>query len=430
MEQMTEKWKRDRKFYTIMPLLVFPFLTMGFWALGGGKGTENLGKEELEIGFNTELPKVAGDALLETGKLAYYEKAAQDSLKRMEQIKNDPYRKMAFMVPDEQDSEYGNPDKKSSIGAKAGIYTGPSEIDPNEALVMEKLKQLNEVLEKESVMEAPKEKEYFKPEPFSIDHDLDRLEQMMSMMNRGNQGEDPEMKEIKDILENILDIQHPERVAQRISETRESNMKNIHTVMKDQDEGVFSGLSKTFPDNHRIPFEGVNQNGFYSMENDGTDPMDVNSIRAVIHETQTLVSGTTVKVRLLEKVRIDGMLIPKDHFVYGTASLNGERLKINIQNIRMGEYIMPVSLNLFDADGLEGIYVPGAISRDAVKQSGDQAIQGFGFNTFNPTLEAQAASAGIETARNLLSKKMKLIKVTVKAGYQVWLLDEKQHGKH
>jgi len=41
-------------------------------------------------------------------------------------------------------------------------------------------------------------------------------------------------------------------------------------------------------------------------------------------------------------------------------------------------------------------------------------------------LGAQAASAGIETARDLISKKVKLVKVTVKAGYQVLLRDEKQ----
>jgi hypothetical protein len=86
---------------------------------------------------------------------------------------------------------------------------------------------------------------------------------------------------------------------------------------------------------------------------------------------------------------------------------------------------LPVSLHLFDFDGLEGIYIPGAISRDAAKQSGDRAIQGMGISTFNPGIGAQAAGVGIETARNILSRKIRMTKVTVKSGYHVWLLDEK-----
>jgi hypothetical protein len=43
-----------------------------------------------------------------------------------------------------------------------------------------------------------------------------------------------------------------------------------------------------------------------------------------------------------------------------------------------------------------------------------------------PMSGTQATSAGIEAAKTLFSKKVKLIKVTVKAGYQVLLYDEKQ----
>jgi hypothetical protein len=42
----------------------------------------------------------------------------------------------------------------------------------------------------------------------------------------------------------------------------------------------------------------------------------------------------------------------------------------------------------------------------------------------NPSIGVQAASAGISAAKNLLSKKVRLIKVTVKAGYRVLLWDK------
>jgi hypothetical protein len=94
--------------------------------------------------------------------------------------------------------------------------------------------------------------------------------------------------------------------------------------------------------------------------------------------------------------------------------------------MRYQNNLFPVSLAVFDLDGIDGIHVPGAITRDAAKQSGDRAIQSIGMTTFDQSIGAQAASAGIELSRNLLSKKVKLIKVSVKAGYQVLLRDNKR----
>ena len=112
--------------------------------------------------------------------------------------------------------------------------------------------------------------------------------------------------------------------------------------------------------------------------------------------------------------------------MFGTASLTGERLSIKISSIRFQHSIFPVALSVYDMDGMQGIYIPGAVTRDVAKQAADRTFQEFGTTTLDPSLGAQAASAGIAATRNLLSKKVKLIKVTVKAGYQVLLRDEKQ----
>ena len=102
------------------------------------------------------------------------------------------------------------------------------------------------------------------------------------------------------------------------------------------------------------------------------------------------------------------------------------QLKINISSIQYQDNILPVSLEVYDIDGLAGIYVPGSISRDVGKQSTDQAVSSIGVTTLDPSLAAQATSAGIQAAKTLISKKVKLVKVTVKAGYQVFLKDNNQ----
>ena len=77
-------------------------------------------------------------------------------------------------------------------------------------------------------------------------------------------------------------------------------------------------------------------------------------------------------------------------------------------------------------DGIDGIYIPGAISRDVAKTSADRSLQTLGLNGVTDSWGAQAAEMGIEAAKSLMSKKVKLIKVVIKAGYQVLLYDEKQ----
>lgn len=142
-----------------------------------------------------------------------------------------------------------------------------------------------------------------------------------------------------------------------------------------------------------------------------------------------MVNGSTVKLRLGNPIFINGILIPKDHFLFGVTSLKGERLTIKINSLRYTNSIFPVDLSVYDMDGLEGIYMPGAINRDVAKSSADRSIQTLGVTSLDDSWGAQAAGMGIETAKNLLSKKVKLVKVVVKAGYKVLIYDEKQKQK-
>src|SRR5690606_21744501 len=124
---------------------------------------------------------------------------------------------------------------------------------------------------------------------------------------------------------------------------------------------------------------------------------------------------------------INGLLVPENSFVYGIAKLTGERLPVEISSITHEGTLFPVDLSDFDMDGLNGIQVPGAIARDVAKQSASSSMQGINITTLDPSLGAQAASAGIEAAKSLFGKKVKQVKVTVKAGYKVFLFDQRQH---
>lgn len=435
MEQKThsQKFLRQRKFFMVLPLLVLPFMTLMFWALGGGKVSQ-ADAQNTKKGFNMQLPgaNLKDDKPLD--KLSYYEQAASDSLKLEQQIKNDPYYKMhpdtdtvaSILIDTASAVDDGNVVKKSHAHSISG-YT-----DPNEAKVYRKLAQLNSALNKSTAIETNTEENVETSDrlskPSVNSSDVDRLEQMMQAMNQKDGG-DPEMQQLGGMLDQILDIQHPERVQERIRQNSELKRGLVFPVTVNHQSDPVSLLENLGIGSRSFDtgiYTTPGQNGFFSFNDPSNGNISQNAIEAVVHETQTLVNGSTVKLRLVNDIYISSVLIPKNNFVFGTAQLNGERLDIKINSIRCRNSLFPVELSVYDMDGMDGIYIPGAITRDVAKQSADRSLQEIGFTPVDPSIGAQAASAGIQAAKTLFSKKVKLIKVTVKAGYQVLLRDEKQ----
>lgn len=424
---LSQKTQQKRKLLMMLPVLTLPFLTLTFLAMGGGTGISSDQTQTQQLGINLELPGVAESKNKELDKLGHYQKSRSDSARFFQQVKNDPYYRMAFNPDSNSGEEDLIPDSEIAIYGNTPI---PDFQDPNERLVMEKLEALNRTLSEESQSEA----QHSKQDNYTLNQsatspdlssDLDRLDLMMQQMQTGNGQADPEMEQMSELLEQILDIQHPERVQARLWETQHMKQSQAIPVSKASNNRTISNLETT-DEMAATSVKTAPSNGFYGLENSDFQNSPTNTIKAVIHETQTLMSGATVKLRLTEEASIDGLTIPKDQLVYGTAALNGERLTIDINHIRINDQLLPVALTVHDADGMTGIYIPGSLSREVGTQSGNRAIQGFGISTFDNSLEAQAASAGIETAKSFLGKKIKQVSVTVKAGYQVWLNDENQ----
>ena len=118
---------------------------------------------------------------------------------------------------------------------------------------------------------------------------------------------------------------------------------------------------------------------------------------------------------------LNGIRIPKDQLVYGVVSINNDRMQVSINSIYTNKDIYTTSLQVYDMDGLPGIHIPGMLSRDVAKQSADQGVSGLNLLSVDPGLGAQAANAGIQTAKSLFSRKVRLVRVGVRAGYQVLL---------
>ena len=239
------------------------------------------------------------------------------------------------------------------------------------------------------------------------------------------------MQQIDGMLEKILDIQHPDRLTEKIKHSSEINSQKVYPVSLDDRSLKISMLQPAKDSNNKLGLGMLKRDGtksnktdFYSLnETDGSD-LKSNVIEAIINETQTIQSGGTVKVQLENDVFINGILIPRNQYLYAIGNLNGDRLYITVKSIHYNHNILPVSLSVFDLDGQEGINIPGAMSRDVAKQSADQAIQGIGLASLDPSIGAQAASAGIQAAKSLIGKKTKLVKLTIRGAYRILLRDD------
>ncbi|MBX2896841.1 MAG: conjugative transposon protein TraM [Cyclobacteriaceae bacterium] len=436
MKTHAEKFLQQRKFFMVLPALIMPFLTLIFWALGGGQGVPAEAKPMNWDGLNLSLPDAHFDEKEIWDKLTLYEVAARDSARYREARESDPYFDLiAFTAQHELRGQDSIPPGNKLIDSFK--QKDRLSVDANEDRVNKKLQELYSEINKPATAPVTSNQ---KPATNLSDpqftQDVDRLEKMMELMQE-DPGLDPEMQQLESVLEKILDIQHPERMKEKLKTQtvqQKINAYSVHGLESDDNISLIGQPHAASPlasplDSIRAtpsPFASrAIQNGFYGLEDDHTfHPETENAIAAIIHDTQELVAGATVKMRLQYAITIKGKVIPKDQFVYGTCAINGERLTIEINSIRAENSLLPVSLAVYDLDGLEGIYIPGAITRDAAKQASENALQNIQLMSLDPTIGQQAASAGIEAAKGLFSKKARLIKVTVKAGYQILLMDK------
>jgi conjugative transposon TraM protein len=396
MESKThsQAFLRQRKFLTVLPLLVLPFVIGIFIALGGGKVTAKK-QDEQTVGLNTKLPDAHFKIGKEKDKMGIYEDAKKDSLKLRRIVKDSALQHVFEHTAADHDLK--------NISS-----------DPNEEKVLEKLSQLKKVMSQQSTANNPVQR---KPQNNTEENNL---QNKMQAINAKNTEPDPEINKLSGMLDKIMLIQHPESLQDSMKKLSEKNKTQTFAVTTSQPEENITLLGNPAD-------ETQNQNAFFGLSDEtNSEGVKQNCIEAVIPETETLVSGATVKLRLLDDIFINGIKIPKDEFIYGTASFSNERLKITINSIRCKNNILPVALSVYDMDGMAGIYIPGSINRDVSKESADDAISTLGLTSVDQSVGAQAAVAGIQAAKTLASKKIRLIRVNIKSGYKVLLKDNNQ----
>ena len=145
----------------------------------------------------------------------------------------------------------------------------------------------------------------------------------------------------------------------------------------------------------------------------------IRPFRCMFVRDQRLKNGQRVTLRLLEDYVDGAVRIPANTHLSAICKI-GDRLELQVRSLDLGGRIVPLSLDAYDTDGLQGIYCPETasakntkeVSRDALT-AGTTAFGGLVGDLANTVLRT-----GASIARNATGE----LSVSVVSGYEFYLV--------
>jgi conjugative transposon TraM protein len=151
-------------------------------------------------------------------------------------------------------------------------------------------------------------------------------------------------------------------------------------------------------------------------------------ITAEIDENITGYQGSRVRLRLLDEIKAGNNTIPKGTYLYALISgFTTQRVNLSIKTILCNGQLLPVKLEIYDQDGLAGLYVPDSRFRDFTRDLGAGTAQGASTITSSGNGQLLVSEAGklVESASTAVGSAIRKNKVNIKYNSFVYLIDTK-----
>ena len=346
----------------------------------------NLNKSDEHVGdaFNTEIPEGENDGMKD--KMSEYEAAEAAKEKETRQQTVSVLDTLTAATP--QDSDMRQP---SAVETSAQAYQEvQASLDDffvpenNEAAQVAELQARIDELEAQNAMAQQQQQ----PDQMEM---LERSYQLAAQyMGNGNGGNYPPPASADD-------------------EKGKRNVQPVAQVSRNVVSSLSASSSRSF--NTSVGSSGI---------------VNKNTIAAVVANNQSVTDGESVKLRTTEPMWVGSRLIPRNTVIVGSARVQGERLEIDISSIECGGSIYDVELQVYDSDGQEGINIPNSMESDALHEIGANMGSTMG-SSINISTDAGAQIASdvgrglINGVSQYLNKKLRTVKVHLKAGYRVML---------
>ncbi len=422
---LTEQQRQQRRKMLVYPLMGLLFL--GCMWLIFAPSSEDREKARQGQGFNTDMP------LPEDSKII------GDKAKAYEQLQLENRQKERRGMVGDLSSFWHDGAEKPDTAAASDDYrltqTEPSEnerADKQQAGIRTSAAAYERLSTSLGTFYEPPKEDREKEE---LRERIDELEAMLM----AQEGKPSSMEEQVALLEKSYELaakyQNGKGNAGQTEEMETSAKADGKSMKAEPVSGVrpavVSALPQPMTDSAFIAdYAGERNYGFHTAI--GTaEASEKNTIAACVQGDQTVTDGQTVKLRLLEPMRVSGRVIPRNTLLVGAARLQGERLGIGITSLEHGGSIIPVEQEVYDSDGQAGIFIPGSMEIDAAKEIGANMGSSLG-SSINISTDAGAQLASdlgrgaIQGISQYISKRMRTVKVHLKSGYRVLLYQEKE----
>lgn len=425
---LTEEQRLLRRKMLVFPLMGLTFL--GCMWLIFAPSQEDREKERQGQGFNTDMPQPEDSKIIGDKAKAYEQQLLEKRQKQRRGMVGDlsSFWDDTDVKPDAADAPedcrltpVATPRKETDSRQHAGIR---SSVTAN--------KRLNTSLG--TFYEPPKED----AEKKELRQRIDELERMVMEQEKQPARMEEQVALLEKSYELAAKYQNGGSNAGQTARTDGTEMTGSNAGEKEMkaepvsgvQQLVVSALPQPLTDSAFIADYGGERNYRFHTVIGSTEAPGKNTIAACVQGDQTVTDGQTVRLRLLEPMRVSGRTIPRNTTLVGTARLQGERLEIGIGSLEYQGNIIPVELAVYDSDGQAGIFVPGSMETDAAKEIGANMGSSLG-SSINISTDAGAQLASdlgkgvIQGVSQYISKRMRTVRVHLKSGYRVLLYQEK-----
>lgn len=150
-------------------------------------------------------------------------------------------------------------------------------------------------------------------------------------------------------------------------------------------------------------------------------------ISAIIDEELTVFSGSRLRIRLLEDIMAGRFLVKKGTHLYAQLSaFNAQRAFLSISSVFADGSILPIKLDVYDYDGLRGIYVPASAFREFTKELSSSSFSGVSSPDeleVNNKLVMSTLSGMFQSVNTAVNKLIRRNKAKIKYNTLIYLID-------
>lgn len=423
---VTEKKKEEKPKKELTPqeiqkrkkMLVYPLFFLIFagvmWIIFDPSGDKN---DEQPDGFNSELPIPKDEAIVGDKRTAYEQEAMQN--KQNEKMRS--LQDFAFMLGEEESrkaQEVNTSIPSDNQEVPTNNRTPQTGIQSSASAYQDVNRQLNDWYEQPATQADNQEQ-------LEMESRIQELERQLAEKSAAD-GQLELIEKSYAIAAKYMPNGQPEQV-QPVDNTINLKEKVIPKPVSQVHQSVVSLLAAPMDNDEFVEQYSKPRNmGFITAAGNET-VTDKNSIRASVYQTVTISNGKELQLRLLEPMRAGNILIPTGTVLTGSAKIGGERLQIIITSIQYADNVIPVEMEVYDMDGMQGIFVPNSDEVTAMKEIAANMGTSMGSSITitddaGSQLTADLGRSLIQGTSQFFSKKMREVKVTLKAGYKVLLL--------